>query len=375
MASSPDFAVITAQEVEYRAVMHVMGLKGPIMQTSRGGAKYVEGQVESGGGFRLALACMNDMYNFQSLWLAGQLLELAPKAIFLLGSGCGRLGKGKICDVVVPKIVAYHGCGRLDGATVVPRPYTYDVTQNMSQLIDEFGLYLTVRNGGWNRIARRNLRDHCDVSELPPAFDKRTVFEVKFGVLLSNDLVLSWQTHEQASAFWKHNRDDARIYDMESAGFAYCCSRRTPSVDWAIVRGVSDFGLPDLPGKQHKAAATVAATWLKGFLDFLSGRLAGTERGISPDLGSYDWGYLYFLLTKAQGSNMYVGKTMFITEILTKAEQSRDILDSHLQALAYAIWNGGIIEGQVRQTSEQGPRTIATIRLDRASTFWNNRGR
>lgn len=364
-------AIIVPQREEYEAVKKIFAIppRTPAYVLPHGGS-YVLSQVETvspPGQVRFAIACMNDMYNHPSLALTERLLHhLEPKLMFLVGSACGNVGKVRVCDVVVlTESVAYLGRGRLENETVNPRPYTVQVEREIRDAITIYMTYHADHFNQWNRRCRRVLRDISASSPIPAhLMSSSRRFQVKPGIIASDDMVLSWGSDADAGIFWNRSRHDAKAYDMESAGFSHGCSDRTARPRWTVIRGISDHGIQGTD-KCHLAAAAVAAEWLRGFILRGLGELHPTGSStpepdvfLTPD--TYDWDKLYSQMEAEEGRNLFVGKGAFIRGVLRG--ERRDI-----QALAYAIGKGGIIEYEI--ASRTGRPTTA-MKLDKESTFW-----
>jgi hypothetical protein len=209
------------------------------------------------------------------------------------------------------------------------------------------------------------LRDIYASSQIPADLvrsDRR--FEIKPGIIASDDMVLSWQSTADAGIFWNRTRHDAKAYDMESAGFSHGCSDSTVQPCWTVIRGISDHGIQGTD-KFHLAAAAVAAEWLRGFILRGLGELHPTGSSTpEPDVfftpDTYNWAKLYSQMEAEERRNLFVGKGAFIKRVL--GGKGRDI-----QALAYAIGQGAIIEYEI---SSRTGRPTTAMKHDRDSTFW-----
>lgn len=365
-----DVAVIVPMFEEYEAVRKVFSVPSRAAPASLPqGGTYVVSDITTAfslqsmrKSMRLAIACMGGMYNYRCLALTERLLQhIEPQLVFLVGSACGKIRKVSICDVfVTTDSVAYLGCGRRQDETVSPRPYTEPIDQIMKDAINRYRMVHTGSFNVWHRRCRELLIQICGAS-LPTEILHRA-FEVKDGVIASDDVVLSWSDADQASGYWMaHVRDEAKAYDMESAGFAYGCAQRTDRPLWTVVRGISDHGYEE--DKHHLAAATVAAEWLRGFIaergEELLGRvsrapISTTEIGVDQS----DLQRLYLLLEQEEKRNFFVGKRRFIRENLGSDPEL-------IRALNYGISRGEIKEYEVK-SPKTGRRTTA-IRLDRGT--------
>jgi len=369
-------AIIVPQMEEYKAVQHVLGIDQNAQSFRlEAGGTYVRCDLETSGPtgrVTVAVACMDDMYNLPTLALTERLLyELKPKFMFLVGSACGNIRKVAILDVVVSSVVAHLGRGRDLGREVLSRQFTTGPHVGMADMITRHRCAPFAELGGWNRACKSALHDIGGTSSL----DRKDCFEVKRGIVASDDKVLSWNTEKLAREFWYNFRDDAHAYDMESAGFSYGCHKRTNGPYWAVVRGISDHGIAGTE-KYHKEAATVAAVWVRVFVRNMWKYLTPTTRGsghaaLAPELSGYNWDRLRGLLEEAERTNIFVGKRRFIRDVLGGA-------DKDIQALAVAIEMGGIQEYERyddREAQDGSERRGTAVRLDKSSRFWYSKTR
>jgi len=367
-------AIIVPQREEYEAIKKLFKIPtSAVASALQHGGSYVRCEIQTVlerdrvAPLSLAIACMNEMYNHPTLALTERLLfQLRPKVIFLLGSACGNIRKVRVCDVVVlTDAVHYLGRGRLQKETINPRPHTVHISTRMKDAITDHMVYHAERFYRWNRTCHNLLRAISQPSQLPDdALSRRQNFEIKTGIIASDDMVLSWSDRDKAEAFWAQSLEFAQAYDMESAGFSHGCSYRENPPLWTVVRGISDHGVEGEP-KYHLAAATVAGQWLRGFIENGLGRIhpAGSgefDQDSSELMRTYNWKRLYNALFTKERRNDFVGKGRFIREEL--GSQARDI-----KALELAISKGAIVEYEI--PSETG-RSRSVIRLDKQHEFW-----
>jgi nucleoside phosphorylase len=361
--SKIDVAVIVPQREEYKAVAKVFSISTIAAQAALPhGGTYVISKIKtksSSQPLRLAIACINDMYNYPCLALTERLLlHIKPSFVFLVGSACGNLRKVKICDVVImTDKVAHLGRGRRMGNEVNPRPHTEPIAQRMKDAITRYTTYRAEDFNRWNRRCRKSLRKICGDS-LPSNFNRKDIFEIKTGIIASDDLVLSWSNQDDARNYWaKYVSEEAKAYDMKSAGFSHACAKRTNEPNWTIIRGISDHGI-DGEKKYHMAAATIAAEWLKGFITKDEGVFGSKPRGkiLKTNLQQ-----IYELLEQEQKKNLFVGKRRFIRVNLCSDY-------TKIRTLEHAINQAVIKEYEVKNPRKEGHTTTA-IRLDKESKF------
>jgi len=364
MPSIADIVVIVPQAEEYKAVKKVFSIPSkPTTKKIPHGGSYVVSEINiarSRQPVRLAISCMSDMYNYPCLALTERLLlHIEPQLAFLVGSACGNLCRVNVLDVVVTNnAIAYLGRGRREGDVINPRPYTEPIEQTMKDAITNYATYGADDFNRWNRRCRRLLKQICKPNCLPEDFSDKSKFEIKSGMIASDDLVLSWLNKVDAQNFWtKYILEEAKAYDMESAGFSHACARRTTQPKWTVIRGISDYGIQG-EKKYHLAAATIAAEWLRGFLTEAAPGLLDARKRTHMLIKKSDLRQLYSLLKKEQNRNIFVGKGRFIRTNLRS-------LPKLIRALHHAIRRGRIKEYEI--PNPKTGRTTTAIRLDMTS--------
>lgn len=238
---------------------------------------------------------------------------------------------------------------------------------------------LSSRFAEWNRGCRNALRrsvlNSTKDTDLLAQLRKKKAFEIKDGVLASDDLVLTFVDRKEQAAFFSKCQDDAKAYDMESAGFAHACfNRLADSIpNWTSVRGISDHGVIANRKKYHDVAAGVAAYWVKLFLSEGLGPLhpaaqssKGAGDGKTKLLEHYDWLRLFRRLRRAQRENRIVGKGIFMNRYL--ASDKND-----LRALRYAILKKGIGEHDIPNPAENASNHTTTLTLNKGAEFWDDK--
>jgi nucleoside phosphorylase len=367
MTGKADVALIIPQREEFQAIAEVFSVSpsAPTLSLPHGGTFIISEMATeySSQPLHLAFACMDHMYNYPCLSLTERLLlYVEPKLIFLIGSACGNLRNVSVCDVVLSTTsVAYLGRGRRKGEIVNPRPYCESIPEEMKNELTKYMLSRTHEFDRWNRTCKGFLEQTCGAS-LPEEIKSKNVFEVKSGVIASDDLVLTWSDHQEARNFWaKHVLEEAKAYDMESAGFSHACSRRINNPNWAVIRGISDHGI-DGTDKYHLAAATIAASWLQGFITKGAVKLLGGESkdrfaDAQLPINEHHLKRICLYLELEQKNNLFVGKRRFIRKILKSDSNS-------ILALEYAIMNNIIKEYEISNPKKAGHYTTA-IKLDK----------
>lgn len=367
MTEKADVALIIPQREEFQAIKQVFAVSptASTMSLPHGGTFFIsEITTEySSQPLQLAIACMDHMYNYPCLALTERLLlYIEPKLIFLIGSACGNLRNVGVCDVVLSTTsVAYLGRGRRKGEIVNPRPYSESIPEEMKNELTKYMLSQSDEFDRWNRKCKGFLEQICKDS-LPEEIKNKNVFEVKSGVIASDDLVLAWSDRNEARSFWaKYVLEEAKAYDMESAGFSHACARRINNPNWAVIRGISDHGIEGTD-KYHIAAATIAAVWLQGFITKGAATLLNRELrgGILDAQLPFEKDQLQkicSLLEQEEKTNLFVGKRRFIREILRSDDKA-------IRALEYAIMKSIIKEYEIKNPKKAGHFTTA-IKLDK----------
>ena len=349
-----DAVILVPQGEEYKAVKHVFDVPDPpTVRSLTGGGTYVVAHVDSveGQRFRIAIVCMNEMYNYASLAFTERaLLQLKPRFAFLVGSACGNRRKVGVLDIVVSNdLIVILGRGRMIDGKIRHRQLTFPVGQKIRDAIVNYSVYTSKKLGVWAKECQRLISEVYSDTVLPENIAEKLSFDVKLGIIATDDLVLTWSSLDDADYFWANGREDARAYDMESGGFSFACSRRDNPPLWAVIRGISDFGIGD---KYHRAAAAIAAWWLRGFLVASGGQLLNFKNlGPSLNIIDQDLRELHSLIEREQRSNSFVGKRHFMQRIL-KGESRK------IEVLEYAIAKGGILEYEIKNPSN-GRRATA----------------
>ena len=191
-----DVAIIVPQLEEYKAIKQVFSVPSMVAtELLPPGGTYQISKIPivfpSQSFLRVAIGCMDDMYNYPCLALTERLLlYIKPQLIFLVGSACGNIRKVAVGDIVVTTTqVAYLGRGRRQGQTVNPRPYTESIPAKMKDAIRNYMMYQARDFKRWNIRCRMLLKEICKEDSLPDGFSRRSTFEIKSGIIASDDLV------------------------------------------------------------------------------------------------------------------------------------------------------------------------------------------
>lgn len=203
--SKVDIVIIVPQIEEYLGVKRVFSASSAKSINLPHGGTYELCEIalkNQSYQVRVAIACMKGMYNYRCISLMERLLFYTePKLAFLVGSACGNLSKVNILDVVVStECVAYLGRGRRWDNTVNDRPYTEPVDPNMQEAISAYLMNKNIFNS-WKRKCKKALKNNYN--PLPDELSKISAFEIKPGIIASDDLVISWSDEDQANVFWK----------------------------------------------------------------------------------------------------------------------------------------------------------------------------
>jgi nucleoside phosphorylase len=207
----------------------------------------------------LVITSSNETHNVAAAQAVADIRQCCnPKILFLLGIAAGDRSWVRLGDVVIPQAVHYYEPERVtDTATeprhdrlVVPggiRPYLYHYSPPTT------GIDREIRN----LVNRLPIRER---PKLPPIFEP-SVFSHNVVIAAGAKLLADGQSLPRLRTSY-----DERIIaaDQESWGFA----KASEGLQWAIFRGISDYGDPHRYEHWQYPAACSAAIVLKRFLEY-----------------------------------------------------------------------------------------------------------
>lgn len=241
-----DFAILTAIEVERRAVCAAFGLKDTD-RVKKDARVYWRGRLplKDGSSYEIVVAQSPDMANIDSALLTNDMLHhWRPGAALLVGIAASAHKDVKLGDVVVASDVYYYERGKVTPERKKPEPKILpaDATlwANVSALPDWDGSVHVPRLDGSNAQPKV----HRDVI----ASGEKVIADVAI-----RDEIASGHRKIIAIA-------------MEEYGFSRAVWQNFDRVRHLVIRGICDDGSPAKDDKWHKYAAASAAAFAKHFL-------------------------------------------------------------------------------------------------------------
>ncbi len=242
-----DFAILTAIEVERRAVCAAFGL-GDDHRVRKGSRVYWRGKLplKNGEAYELVVAQAPDAANIDAAILTNDLLHhWAPGAALLVGiAATTKPEEVKLGDVVVSSDVYYYERGKVTPTGTKPEPKMVpaDATlwSNVTALPEWKAELPVERPGGGS--------DHP---------------KLHFGVIASGEKVLADEAaRDQIAA--GHRKILA--IEMEGYGFSKAVWQSFDRVRHLVIRGICDDGSPAKDDRWHGYAASAAAGFAKHLL-------------------------------------------------------------------------------------------------------------
>lgn len=244
---SLDIAILTAIEVERRAVCAVFGLSKQ-HRVKKGGRWYWRGQLDLGDGtiYELVVAQPADMGQVEAAALTKDVLrDWNPCAAILVGiAATADPGKVKLGDVVVGKSVWYYEHGKVT-------PQGTKLQPEMMQADAGFLQHL-VGLDDWNDSVGVARPDGLEINP-----------KMHHGVIASGEKVIADAAVRDEIA--SGHRKIVAIA-MEEYGFSRAIWQSTDRVQHLVLRGICDDGSPAKNDQWHMYAAHAAAAFAKYFL-------------------------------------------------------------------------------------------------------------
>ncbi|WP_441292042.1 5'-methylthioadenosine/S-adenosylhomocysteine nucleosidase family protein [Sorangium sp. KYC3313] len=242
-----DFAILTAIEVERRAVCAAFGLTEKD-RVKKGGRWYWRGKLPLRGGdsYEIVVAQPVDMGQVEAAILASDVIRhWSPNAALLVGIAASTdPNKVKHGDIVVGKSVWYYEHGKVTPEGTKPQP---EMIPADAALLKHF---VGMANWGGTVPVKRPDR-------------KRSGTKVHLGVIASGEKVIANAAvrDEIASGHRK-----ILAVEMEGYGFSRAVWESFERVHHLDIRGICDDASSSKGDRWHKYAAAAAAEFAKHFL-------------------------------------------------------------------------------------------------------------
>ncbi|WP_437518088.1 phosphorylase family protein [Sorangium sp. So ce1099] len=239
-----DFAILTAIEVERKAVCAAFGL-GQANRVKKEGRTYWSGKLplKNGEHYAILVAQPRDMGQVEAALLASDVIRhWSPTAALLVGIAASTDKDVQLGDVVVGRSVYYYEHGKVTAEGTKPQP---------EMIMADAALLAAAVTLDWEET----VPDRPDGSEAQP---KRHL-----GVIASGEKVIA--SAAARDAIIAPNRKILAL-EMEGHGFSRAVWQSFEHVRHLDIRGICDDGSEKKDDRWHKYAATAAAAFAKHFL-------------------------------------------------------------------------------------------------------------
>jgi nucleoside phosphorylase len=241
-----DFAILTAIEVERRAVCAAFGL-GDDHRIRKGSRVYWRGRlpIKNGEFYEVVVAQAPDMANVDAALLASDTLHhWKPGAALLVGIAASAHKDVRLGDVVAGSDVYYYERGKVTPEGIKPEPKIIPADATL-----------------WSNVCAVPDWDGSVAVKRPDDTDARPM--LLYGVIASGEKVIADAAvrDEIASGHRK-----ILAIEMEGYGFSRAVWQSFEQVRHLDIRGICDDGSPAKGDVWHKYSAAVAAGFAKHFL-------------------------------------------------------------------------------------------------------------
>ena len=249
MTSDPtiDFAILTALEVERKAVCAAFGLTDDD-RVPLGARVYWRGKLplKTGEAYEIVVAQAPDMANVDAAILTNDTLrDWKPGAALLVGIAASTDEKLRLGDIVAGSEVYYYERGKVTGKMrTKPEPKMISADSTL-----------------WSRVSAVRAWDGEVAAVRPDGTKNRPMLH--YGVIASGEKVIANAAvrDEIASGHRK-----ILALEMESYGFSRAVWQSFERVRHLNIRGICDNGSEAKDDKWHKYAAAAAAAFTRHFL-------------------------------------------------------------------------------------------------------------
>lgn len=257
-----DFAIITAIEIERKAVCTALSLTDD-QRVRKGSRVYWRGRLPVADGFyEIVVAQSLDMANVDAALLTSDVIrDWQPGAMLMVGIAASANREVNLGDVVVASNVHYYERGKVGPEGVVKlEPYIYPADSTLWSNILALPEWKT-------RIAAKR----PDLKRVRP--------KVHHGVIASGERVIAYAALRDEIA--SSHRKTLAI-EMEGYGFSKAASQSFEQVRHLVIRAICDDGSETKNDKWHAYAAAAAASYARHFLADQPLEPRNTQRSAKP---------------------------------------------------------------------------------------------
>jgi nucleoside phosphorylase len=265
-----DVGIVTVIPEELEWTRKALDISVDSRRKVRSGRVYYFGEIAAPfahGSYRVALVCVGEGGTAEcASTTTALILQCRPRIVILVGIAAGMRKSTKIGSVVISeRIWGYEkevlATGRKKRLKRVPRPNVQSLPFGIQQDITHY--FSTT--GLCNRISAR-FQEIGGVYPKPAKGEKARVVnfpDVQWATIASGNKLLRHPGLLYRLQSAGHGR--IKIGEMEADGLATACHQE--SVDWLVVRGISDFGDKSKGDNYHDLAAQMAAVTTRDFVE------------------------------------------------------------------------------------------------------------
>ncbi len=241
-----DFVIITALEIERRAVCAAFGLTSEHRER-RGSRVYWRGRLNLLGGdyYEIAIAQSPDMANVDAALLTSDALHhWKPEAALMVGIAAAASPNQHLGEVIVGSDVYYYERGKVHSAGKKTEPKMYPADATL-----------------WNNV---NAVPEWDTEILADRPDGKPIRpQIRKGVIASGEKVIADAVIRDQIASGQRK---ILAVEMEGYGFSAAVWQSFQRVRHLVIRGICDLADSTKSDDWHSYAAAVAASFAKHLL-------------------------------------------------------------------------------------------------------------
>lgn len=241
-----DFAVLTAIEVERKAVCAVLGLTD-LDRTQKKERIYWLGKLPmAGGASRTILVAQSaEMGQLGAMALAKDVAsDWKPRAMLMVGIAASTQPDVKLGDVVWGRSVYYYERGKITPGGTLPEPEMIPADAGLLQHC--------MAVAGWDGAVLASRPDNTNAAP-----------RVHSGVIASGEKVVA---HAAARLSITAGHRKIVALEMEGFGFSHAAWHHPGRIPHLVIRGISDDGSERKSDVWHSYAAAAAAGFAKHFM-------------------------------------------------------------------------------------------------------------
>lgn len=243
-----DFAILTAIEVERRAVCEVLGLTSDEHRVRREGRLYWRGSIKlkDGSTYNIVVAQPTDMANVPMAILTNDTIQQwKPNAILMVGIAGAANEKVELGDIVLGKQIYYYERGKVTPEGKEPEPILFSS--------DHLLLDAAIKLPEWDPQIKVPRPDKTN--------DKPNIWD---GVIACGDKVIADELTKEKIT--EPHRKILAI-EMEGYGFIEAARQSIYRPRFLVIRAICDKANTQKSDEWHSYAASAVASFTKHFLE------------------------------------------------------------------------------------------------------------